>query len=251
MGLVSGFLRRYNRIEVEGIEHLPAPGSPVVLAANHPSLADHLLILSALLHEAGTDCHVAGWRDVWEMLPFTGWPRVARWFTRSGGGTPLAVDPDGGTSHYKSLRGSMASLESELSEGRWVLIFPESNHHTLFDIDRPYSFHPGGVYLAARAGVPIVPVFIRGAERAIVSFGEMHRPFHLFLTLPFYFPAKVRLRFGPQMRLPSRLAEAGCREERRRASHLLSRAVFGLHDHASEGGVRSMVQKKDGVAASH
>jgi len=149
------------RMRVEGRAHLPRTGG-AILASNHQSHLD-ILALAAANHR-----HVAFVaRDTlanWRWLGFT--MRQCR-----------AVLVQRGVSDRKALR----AMAQHLELGDLVIIFPEGTRTD----DGSLREFKGGALLAARlAGVPIVPVGIRGALDA----WPRKRAFPL--------PRKIGLRFG-------------------------------------------------------
>ncbi|WP_206199346.1 lysophospholipid acyltransferase family protein [Parasulfuritortus cantonensis] len=123
---------------VEGLEHLPAPGSPAIVMAKHQSAWETIAFqcifppLSFVLKR--------------ELLaiPFFGWGlRLI---------SPIAIDRDAGREALKDIEQQGAD---RLAKGFWVLIFPEG---TRVKPGEQGKYNIGGAWLAARTGVPVVPV---------------------------------------------------------------------------------------------
>ncbi len=121
----------------------PARGDGArVLVANHTSYLDIPLLLAAL------DCDFA-FVTKHELLA---WPIISR-ITRSGAHIP--VDRD----RVESRGAVVARIVKTLRAGRSVLLFPEGTFS--FD-DGLRPFHAGAFKSAVAAGVPVVPIALKG-----------------------------------------------------------------------------------------
>jgi 1-acyl-sn-glycerol-3-phosphate acyltransferase len=123
-------------LKIEGIEHLPQ--EPVVVMAKHQSALE-TIAMPLLIPPY-----------VWVLkkelfhIPIFGWAlRVIN---------AIAVD-------FKHPRKALKSVNEQgerfLHDGRWVVIFPEG---TRAAVGKPEAYKPGGVVLAQRAGVGILPL---------------------------------------------------------------------------------------------
>lgn len=131
---------------VEGAEHLPV-GRPYVVAANHASHLDPLLLTVALPDPAV----FLAVRDL-AANPFT------RLFLRRMG-AHLVERGD-------RVRGVEASrvLTDTVRSGRLVAVFPEGRRSPAPGLE---PFHMGAFVIASGAGVPVVPVALRGTRRIL------------------------------------------------------------------------------------
>ncbi len=155
-------------ISVEG--HLPAGGCVVV--ANHSSHADTAALLASLPADARPAFVAAA--DYW------GSSRSRKWACRAlGGGYEVRRGGGGST--------DLAPLVEELRNGRTVVVFPEGTRSRDGSMQR---FHSGAFRLAAEAGVPVVPVGLRGTSELLPVHGEIHR-------------ARVQVRIGEPMTSPT------------------------------------------------
>lgn len=143
-------------IEAAGLEHLPSGG--YVLACNHQSLID-ILVLGAVLPG---DFKWAAKRSLMNV-PFLGW------HLRLAGHVPV--------DRQKGRRAARAVLEAfveVLQKGNPLLIFPEG---TRSDDGRIKRFKDGAFRSAAMADCPVVPVALEGTHalmsRDSVDTGEM------------------------------------------------------------------------------
>ena len=160
--------RRYWRVEVEGTEHIPRRGG-ALLVSNHAGVLpwDGAMIKVAVFDavERHARALVATW---FGELP------VASWFLRRTGQAPGHPDDT-----LRLLRG-----------GDLVLVFPEGVKGTGKAWGERYRlrrFGRGGfVEVAARAGVPILPVSVIGSEETYPMIADV-RPLAQLLGMP-YFP---------------------------------------------------------------
>ena len=132
-------------MRIEGREHLPATGG-FVLAPSHRSMMD--ILFTARVTTASRALHGQG-------VAVQG-ARCSGRSSRALGGFPVARD---GTDR-KAVRDSVAMLEA----GEVLCVYPEGTRQHGPKIQ---PLQPGAAYLALRAGVPIVPVGIAGAEEIL------------------------------------------------------------------------------------
>jgi 1-acyl-sn-glycerol-3-phosphate acyltransferase len=133
------------RVRVEGaVAAIPQTG-PVIIAANHASNLDGVVIASTLMPRIGRRLQWLGKREMFS------WP-VVGWMARNGGVHP--VDRDG--ADIEAFRLAQRILEEE--HALWV--FPEGTRSR----DGSLGVARDGVsLLALRTGAPIVPVGIAGS----------------------------------------------------------------------------------------
>jgi 1-acyl-sn-glycerol-3-phosphate acyltransferase len=197
--LYEFFYRLWFRVEVEGIEHVPAAGG-ALLVSNHAGALppDAPMIAKAIKEEHPRP------RPVHLTVEhfFKGYPGFSMLLPKIG-----------------AVPAHPANVQRLLwDEGQLVLVFPEGRKGTekLYkDRYRLRRFGRGGfVEAAMRARAPIVPVAVIGAEEAMPAFaqfgllkrltGLLYFPvtptFPHFGLLPgglMYLPAKFRIRFLP------------------------------------------------------
>lgn len=142
--LVVAFCRIWWRLKIVGAEHLPTDGA-FVLAPVHRSNADSFVV-SALTRRR---LRYMGKHTLWKhKLP-------GRFMTAMGGF---------GVRRGSADREALRQCAAVLAGGEPLVIFPEGTRHSGPKIA---ELQEGAAYLAARAGVPIVPVGIAGTEQAI------------------------------------------------------------------------------------
>jgi 1-acyl-sn-glycerol-3-phosphate acyltransferase len=165
--LVAVFTTALTRLSIEGREHLPREGA-FVLAPVHRSYID-TPISSCLTRRR---LRFMGKDTLWKNS-------VSGWLLSSLGGFPVTR----GTADREALRRCVAVLEA----GEPLVLFPEGERKSgpvvqpLFD---------GAVYVALRAGVPIVPVGIGGSERVMPKGAKFLHPHkvHVIVGAPIESP---------------------------------------------------------------
>lgn len=156
--LLNFYYRYWFRVEQEGIENIPTDGG-ALLVANHSGALppDAPMIMQAIRNEHSNPRPLYMLGEHW----FKGYPGVGMLSNKIG---VVAAHP--------------ANAQRLLSdEGRLVLVFPEGMKGTRKLYWQRYKlrrFGRGGfVRTALRAGVPIVPVAVIGAEEAMPIFAHV------------------------------------------------------------------------------
>jgi 1-acyl-sn-glycerol-3-phosphate acyltransferase len=183
--VVKPLMRTWFRIRLEGHEHVPKAG-PVILASNHRSNMDPVLLASAV------ERPLAFMAKAELFVPPLGW--IMRWIgqfpVRRGG-----ID-----------REALRRTDAVLARGSMLGLFPEGTRG-----DGAFSaVHPGLAYIVVRQRCPVLPVVIFGTERVRRRFG----------WLPFASP--VRIVIGPPIDLPQAASD---RAGRRAASEVLGQRL--------------------------
>ena len=183
--VVKPLMRTWFRIRLEGEEHIPEAG-PVILASNHRSNMDPVLLASAVRRP------VAFMAKAELFVGPLGW--IMRWIgqfpVRRGG-----ID-----------REALRRTDAVLARGSMLGLFPEGTRGD----GRFSAVHPGLAYIVVRQRCPVLPVAIFGTDRVRRRFG----------WLPFASP--VRIVIGPPIDLPKSTSD---RAGRRAASELLRRRL--------------------------
>jgi 1-acyl-sn-glycerol-3-phosphate acyltransferase len=144
--LVVAFCYVWMRTSVEGRENIPTTGG-CVLAPVHRSYVDTPIAATTTRRRL----RYMGKHTLWQHP-------VSAWLLSALGGFPVVR----GTADREALKSAIEVLRL----GEVLVLFPEGERKSgpivqpLFD---------GAVYLAAKAGVPIVPVGIGGSERVMVK----------------------------------------------------------------------------------
>jgi len=147
-------------VRVRGLIQLDA-SAPVVILVNHQSALDIIVLLASL----PSRLNVAFWaKQSLFSRPFLGWAMRAMGF--------VAVDRQRRRTASRILTTSMGLFEA----GRSILVFPEE---TYAPGDALLPFRKGGFLLALKAGVPIVPVGVRGTAKMLPPDGYLLTPTEL------------------------------------------------------------------------
>lgn len=180
-GTVCRLILALYRTHFIGVENVPVDGG-YIIAGNHVSYLDPILLWSGvpqpthfIARQSLFDTPVIGWglRRLW-VIPIkrasADREAIGRAVAILKGGEPVGIFPEG------TRQRADAGAEGELGEA-----------------------HAGVAFIAARAGVPVVPVGISGTERALPRGAWFPR-----------FP-RVTISYGPPVR-PEEFAELGRKE---------------------------------------
>lgn len=181
--LYGPIYRNLFRAEWSGLEKIPAQGG-ALLVANHAGAvpSDAPVIIHGIEEELG--------RPVYGLADsmFKGMPVVGTLWSRMGG---VVAHPDNA---YRLLK----------EQGQLVLVFPEGSKGPGKTYQERYQlrrFGRGGfVEIAMRAGVPVIPIAVVGAEESMPTLVNIP-PLAKLLGTP-YFPITAnQLLFGPLLGL--------------------------------------------------
>jgi 1-acyl-sn-glycerol-3-phosphate acyltransferase len=148
------------RLEIRGREHVPSHG-PFVLAPVHRSNLDFILV-SALTR---TRMRYMGKASIWK------WSWGGKFVSMLG-----AFPVHRGTADRESLRTCLQVIEN----GEPLVMFPEGTRRSGDVVEDLFD---GPAYVAARAGVPIVPVGIGGSDKAMPVGSKFVRPRKIVLVV--------------------------------------------------------------------
>lgn len=142
------------RLKIENAQYLPKDDQIVVFATNHASYFDAML-WGAIYQRRGFSLTLPPGRMPW---PFELW-------SSNMGNIAIARD-DEERKQFPHLpwgeQAVQAAVKKMLIKKKSVLVFPEGH---LERKRRILHFHTGAVRIALQAGVPIVPITIRNADR--------------------------------------------------------------------------------------
>jgi 1-acyl-sn-glycerol-3-phosphate acyltransferase len=173
---LSALPRWYFRLSVEGAGHVP-PTGPCILAANHASYVDPIVLA------------IACPRPVRFIVDRAQYVRpLVHWIATRTGAIPVENTPR----DLGSLRRALEALRA----GSVLGIFPEGGRS---DDGSLKAAKPGAALLALRAGVPLLPVAIAGS---FAAYSRHHR-------LPR--PQPIAVRIGPPIAFPGAWTRDGGR----------------------------------------
>jgi 1-acyl-sn-glycerol-3-phosphate acyltransferase len=138
--------RSFTRVRVEGdLDAIPRDG-PVILASNHISNADAVIIGAWLTPRLGRRIHWLGKREMFD------WP-VVGWMARNGGVVPV----DRATADVEAFR----VAQRVLAAGHVLMVFPEGTRSPTGELQQPKD---GLAMLALRTNATIVPIGVSNTD---------------------------------------------------------------------------------------
>ena len=175
-------------ITVEGLQHLRSVEGPVIFAANHQSHMDVPVILAALPGRWRRRVATAMAKEFFKAHFFPeGYTRGKRfaksleyYLSAAFFNTFPLPQREAGARQTLRYAGEL------ISSGFSVLIFPEGKRTDHGEIA---PFRPGVGMMAARLGVPVIPVRLEGIDRVLHQTWKMAKP------------GPVRVMFGAPMQL--------------------------------------------------
>jgi len=145
--LLSGIARTYFKLTVEGLNHLPS--SPFIMAVNHQSFMDGLLVTAFLGNAMMKNTYFFA-KQKHVNKPWL------KYLARRNNIIVLDLERD--------LKHSLQSLAEALHQGGNIIIFPEGTRTKDGNTGR---FHKTYAILSKELNVPVVPVVISGAWHAL------------------------------------------------------------------------------------
>ena len=151
----------FANVRVEGRERALAAG-PCVYVSNHQSMVDILAVFATHLPYR--------WVSKREnfLAPFLGW---TMWLN---GYLPLR------RGHLPSIRRMLRRSEACLREGSSLFVFPEGTRSPDGEVQ---SFFRGAFWMAARAGVPVVPVVLEGTASILPKSSALIAPQEVLVSI--------------------------------------------------------------------
>ena len=158
--LFLGLAKGYFRLDVRGREHLPASG-PYVVAPVHRSNLDFVLVSTIRPQRM----RYMGKASIWK------YPTLGRFFSMLG-----AFPVHRGSADRESLRTCMRIIEN----GEPLVMFPEGTRREGEVVEDLFD---GPAFVAARTGVPIVPIGIGGSSEAMPLGARFVRPHKIVMII--------------------------------------------------------------------
>ncbi len=156
------------RLHITGLDHIRQASGPVVFLSNHMSTLENMVFPGIIQPLKNITFVVKN-----ELLKHWIFGPVMR--SRE----PIALDR---SNPRDDLRIVLEKGQELLSKGQSIIIFPQSTRRVDFN---PAEFNTIGTKLAARAGVPVIPIAIKTDfwEHGKLSkyLGAIHRDRHVFI----------------------------------------------------------------------
>lgn len=146
--LAQFFLFVLTRIEISGVENIPASGVTLFIM-NHLHWLDPIIGVAVIERPA-----VMFTAEKWEHRPLIG--DIIRWSQR-------AIFVNRGEPDRRALNEALATLR----RGDVLAIAPEGTRSPTATL---LPGKPGAIYLAAKSGLPIIPIGIVGTEDSVVKY---------------------------------------------------------------------------------
>jgi 1-acyl-sn-glycerol-3-phosphate acyltransferase len=185
-----------------GAEHLPPPGMGCLVAANHLSMVDPLVV-AHFLHDSGRNPRFMAKASIFDVP-------VAGRLLRQVGQIPV---------HRESANASLSvqGAVEALRAGECVVVYPEATLTRDPDL-WPMRGKTGVARIALEAACPVVPLAQWGAQRMLAPYS----------SVPHLFPAPVMtVRAGPPVDLSGLAGPRSARALREGTDRIMS-AIVGL-----------------------
>jgi 1-acyl-sn-glycerol-3-phosphate acyltransferase len=181
--------RRYFRLEVEGLEHIPRRGAGII-TPNHSGFSGFdSMLLANEIHRANGRLARVMTHQFWFLTKFTSVPAEKVGFVEAT--TEIGLN--------------------QLRRNNLIILFPEGEQGNFKPTRNRYhlqEFKRGFIRMALEQQCPILPVLIIGAEETHINLAKLGLPKFLggaILPLPLNLiplPAKWTIKFLPPIHLP-------------------------------------------------
>jgi long-chain acyl-CoA synthetase len=155
--LAKYFFKVYFRFRGEGVQNIP--DGPCIIAPNHQSFIDGLFVVSFLKRKVIKETYFYAKKKHVNNA-------ILRFLARTHNVIVMDIDGD--------LKESIQKMAVALQEGKKVIIFPEGTRTKTGEVG---EFKKTFAILSTELNVPIVPVAIDGADRALPVGAKIPRPF--------------------------------------------------------------------------
>jgi 1-acyl-sn-glycerol-3-phosphate acyltransferase len=193
-GWLGEFLFNYfNRVQVFGKKNIPSSGA--ILAPNHPSILDPLMLMLSTYKSTNRFIRFVAWAGLLEKEPYKEVLKKAN---------VIPINPPGATGSNEIKKAYPISktnkmVNESLKNGELVGIFPEGTNHLFWDGSSLYPIQKGVLLWAAMSGCPIIPVGIRNTHLIwplIANIDLQKFNFQTWIFAPVVFPVTVEIHFG-------------------------------------------------------
>jgi long-chain acyl-CoA synthetase len=205
LSAMAGGFFRLNRVLMRAAFRVRSSGAvrfgngQVLFAPNHVSYLDPFVLAAVLENRTLEQTYWAGWTGATFHNPLN---RLVSRLAKT-----VPIDPRG------RVAVSMASAAAVLNRGQHLVWFPEGRRSATGELQ---PFRPGIGLLLERFDIPVVPVFIKGTDRALPVGRAMPRP------------RKVTICFGPPVSGDELDREGRGEERRERITNALHARVAKL-----------------------
>jgi len=182
-------VRKYFRLEIEGLEHIPRNGRAIV-APNHSGyMGIDAALLAHILAQNGKRVPRILTHHFWFLTKTTALPAQKMGFTEA----------------------TYSNGVNELNKNHLIVIFPEGEGGNFKPTQRMYElqeFHRGFVRMALETGAPIIPCLVIGAEESQINLSNLKlTKFLKGLVIPLPLnviplPVKWKIKFLEPIHLP-------------------------------------------------
>jgi long-chain acyl-CoA synthetase len=162
-----GFFSIYSRLKSEGLENVP--DGPCIIAPNHQSFIDGLIIAAALRMRTLKNSYFYAKKKHVNNL-------FLRFLARTNNVIVMDINKD--------LKESIQKMAEVLKKGKNIIIFPEG---TRSKDGKPGEFKKTFAILSTELNIPVVPVAINGSYKATLKKSIFLRPFSK-ITVSFFQP---------------------------------------------------------------
>ena len=216
--LLMEIMRKYFRVEVEGLENIPKTGSAII-APNHSGFAGFdALLLAHIIHKDLKRIPRVLTHHLWFLTKTTSVPAAKMGFTEA----------------------TFANGVSALKKNNLIVLFPEGEYGNFKPTTEMYQlqeFKRGFIRMALMTQSPIVPTLIIGAEETNINLSQLKfTKFLKGLVLPLPLniiplPVRWKIKFLPPIYLPYK---ASALEDRELVMDIASEIQEMMQDHLRE-----------------
>ena len=167
--------------EIRGEENIRALNSGAIITCNHFNAHDSFAI--QLVYEAARQKKRKFYRIIREGN-YTSFPGFFGFLMRHCNTLPLS-------SNRRAMAEMSSAVDYLLKKGHFVLVYPEQS--MWWNYRKPKPLKDGGFYMAAKSGVPVLPVFITMEDTDKIGGDGYPVQAYTIHILPAIYPAKDRI----------------------------------------------------------
>jgi 1-acyl-sn-glycerol-3-phosphate acyltransferase len=151
---IMELVRKYFRLEIEGIEHIPKKGAAIILPNHSGYMGIDAALLAHIITQNAKRIPRVLTHHFWFLTETTALPAQKMGFTEA------------------TLRNGLA----ELKKNHVVVLFPEGEAGNFKPTEKMYQlqeFRRGFVRMALDTGAPIIPTLVIGAEESQITLSNL------------------------------------------------------------------------------